>query len=154
MSTEIPDKPSFWFMPHLEQNPGVRPIMPEQELRPVGELTVLPADEPNGKTLNWVVQEYSGVGLYPIIDGRPGPDPVPMTEDLVVGRDYTASGLMGEDLRWTVDKDSYGELNISCGSSLIGCLQRGGDDRNCWVVTGMINTRGLTRLIIDTKESP
>ena len=74
-----------------------------------------------------------------------------MTEDLVVGRDYTALGLMGEYIRWTVGKDEYGEFHISSGSSLIGCLQRGGDDRNCWVVTGMINTRGLTKLSIQTE---
>jgi len=125
--------------------------MPEQQLRHVGELTVLPADGPNGKTINWVVREYCGVELYPIIDGRPGPDPVPITEDLVVGQDYTAIGLFGEQLRWTVDKDSHGEFSISSGSSLIGCLQRGGDDRNCWVVSGMINTRGLKRLSLNSE---
>jgi hypothetical protein len=73
-----------------------------------------------------------------------------MTEDLVVGRDYTACGLMSEDLRWTVGKDSYGEFSIACGPHLIGCLERGGDDRNCWVVTGMINTRGLKKLMKNT----
>jgi hypothetical protein len=164
MASNIPDKPQFWQMPHLARSPGVSPCMPEEpvlpvvarllpeveELRPVGELTVLPADEPHRKKLNWVFQEYSGVELHPIIDGKPGPEPVPMTEDLVVGRDYTAIGLMGEHIRWTVEKDSYGELSISNGSSLIGCLQRGGDDRNCWVVTGMINTRGLKRLMVNT----
>lgn len=175
MATNIPDKPKFWNMPHYsEQNSGVRPLMPDEDLplRPVmeklepvveplppvsepllpvkTELTVLPADEVKSMTLNWVVQEYSGVELHPIIDGQIGPDPVPMTEDLVVGRDYTAIGLFGEHLRWTVGKDGYGEFTISSGESLIGTLQRGGDDRNCWVVTGMINTRGLRKLVKNT----
>jgi hypothetical protein len=174
MSTNIPDKPQFWYKPHSEEHSGVRPLMPEdpplrpviEQLHPVmeplpevsepplplrTELTVLQADETKDRTLNWVVQEYSGVELHPIIDGLPGPYPVPMTEDLVVGRDYTAIGLFSEHLKWTVGKDSYGEFTISCGTSLIGCLQRGGDDRNCWVVTGMINTRGLEKLVKTTE---
>lgn len=120
------------------------------ELRPIGELTVLSADEPKGKTIGFTVKEYLGTALYPIIDGKIGGEPVPMTEDLVVGRDYTSGGLMGEDLLWTVGRGEDGELHLTCGPSLIGCLERGGDDRNCWVVCGMINTRGLKKLALTT----
>ena len=125
--------------------------MPEERPLPSKtELTVLPADDPKGRTLGFVVRERNGVSLYPIIDGKIGENPVPATEDLVVGRDYTASGLMGEDLLWTVGKDDYGEFSITCGPSLIGCLERGKDERNCWAVTGMVNTRGLKKLNITT----
>jgi hypothetical protein len=115
------------------------------------ELTVLQADAPEKRTLGFVVYERQGVSLYPIIEGKIGEEPVPETEDLVVGRDYTACGLMSEDLLWTVGKDAYGELTITCGPSLIGILERGGDDRNCWRVTGMVNARGVTKL--DLKSS-
>jgi hypothetical protein len=117
--------------------------MPEElPLSSQTELTVLSADDPKNRTLGFVIHERDGVSLYPIIDGKIGKDPVPATEDLVVGRDYTACGLMGGSLLWTVGKDAYGEFTISCGPSLIGCLKRGKDERNCWVVIGMINTRG------------
>ena len=161
MATNTLDQPQVQYYPNSEQHSSVSPPMSEEiplrpvmgQLEPMGEplpakteLTVLSADEPSSLKLNWVMKEYSGVELYPIIDGRPGPEYVPMTEDLVVGCDYTASGLFGEHIRWTVGKNNHGEFQISSGSSLIGCLQRGGDDRNCWVVSGMINTRGIKKL--------
>ena len=115
------------------------------------EMTVLSNDEPRA-TLGWVVQELNGVPLYPIIDGLKGETPVPMTEELVVGADYVASGLFGELLRWTVGKDDYGEYTISSGPNLIGVLQRCDDERECWVVTGQINTRRLTKLLKNTSD--
>ena len=115
------------------------------------EITVLKNDDPQSRTLCFVVHEQEGVSLYPIIDGKIGEEPVPATEDLVVGRQYTAIGMLGEDLVWTVEKDAYGEFTISCGSSLVGCLERGGDDRNCWRVLGMINTRGLKKLKVESQ---
>jgi hypothetical protein len=117
-------------------------------------MTVLPNDDPNRKSLGWVIQERSGFELHPIIDGKLGPDPVPMTDELVVGQDYAAIGITGQYIRWTVGKDEYGEYTISSGPNLIGVLQRGGDDgddRKCWLVTGQINTRGLTKLSIQTE---
>lgn len=94
--------------------------------------------------------------LHPIIDGKLGPDPVPMTEELVVGQDYAAIGITGQYVRWTVGKDEYGEYTINSGPSLMGVLQRGGedgDDRKCWLVTGQINTRGLTKLMVERTTS-
>jgi hypothetical protein len=124
------------------------PIPESMSIPATMELTVLKADAPSDRTIGFVVYERQGCSLYPIIDGKIGEEPVPATEDLVVGRDYTASGLMGEDLLWKVMVNSSGELSITCGPSLIGILERGGDDRNCWRVTGMINTRGLKKMAL------
>lgn len=115
------------------------------------EITVLTNDDPKARTLGFCCYEQEGVALYPIVDGKIGAEPVSSTEDLVVECQYTALGLLGENLVWTVDKDAYGEFTLSCGSSLVGCLQRGGDDRNCWRVTGMINTRGLSKLKLESQ---
>jgi len=109
------------------------------------ELIVLPADAHEKRTFGFVVHEWNGVPLHSILDGKIVKKPVPTTEDLVVGHDYAACGLSGY-LLWTVGKDADGELHITCGPYLIGCLERGRDERNCWVVTGMINTRGLTKI--------
>lgn len=109
------------------------------------DIKVLPADEIGEKKIKWVVRELMGVELYPIIDGKKGDEPVPATEELVVGGKYTSCGLLGEYILWTVEQDTHGELTVNTGNTL-GVLERGKDERNCWVVTGMINKRGIERL--------
>jgi hypothetical protein len=127
--------------------------MTDQEPTPARtELTVLNADPPKDTQLKFVVHEQQGVSLYPIIDGDIGNEPVPATEDLVVGRDYTAIGLMGEYVRWTVGRDTHGKYQITSGSNMIGVLERGGDERNCWRVTGSVNIRGLKKLELKTSS--
>ncbi len=117
------------------------------------DIKVLPADEIGEKKIKWVVRELMGVELYPIIDGKKGEEPVPATEELVVGGKYTSCGLFGDYLLWTVEQDSHGKLSLHTGNTL-GILARGEDERSCWVVTGMINKRCIERLQITTQSRP
>jgi hypothetical protein len=40
---------------------------------------------------------------------------------------------------WTAELNEFGEFVIHNGKHSKGLLQRGGDDRKCWVVTGVIH---------------
>lgn len=102
-------------------------------------ITVLSADSTKKFTLGLPVYTYDGVALYPIINNTKGRYPVPMTEELVVGEYYTSLGIFGEYLKWSVEINEFGEFVLFNGIQSKGLLRRGGDDRKCWVITGVIH---------------
>lgn len=106
------------------------------------ELTVLPADDPAGPTLGWIIKEYNGGEVF-LLDAQDQPIEEPLTrrEDLKEGMRIYAPTLVGGRIA-TVRLEEDGDL---CWESagLIGDLNFSGDDRKCWITTLAINKKLL-----------
>lgn len=103
--------------------------------------------------LNWTVQEYLGCELQRIVDGKPG-EPVPATEELDAQIKYCSAGLGRGYSILTIERDELGVSHAKSGG-MVATLERGPDDRKCWVVTSWINLNALKHLTrISEPESP
>jgi hypothetical protein len=120
------------------------------------ELIVLPADPPDRKPIGWTVRTYSGFEILRLVTpGEPGVT-ITKKEDLKVGDEILVMGLFGGYLKMVVEQDEDGDLFARGGEHLISSLAFGEDDRECWVSTGLINTRGIKKLELfkETEAKP
>ena len=89
-----------------------------------------------------------GCELFKIVDGKVG-EPVPATEDLVMGQEYCSPGLFGGYHVGVVKQHSEGTLYLDCGGLVTTDLQRDADDRHAWTVGGWINMNALKKLTVN-----
>lgn len=114
-------------------------------------------DDPNRKPLGWVVHEYLGVPIHKHDESRDyerdeegrWKDLEPITEEaaLRVGDKILVHGLFGELFMMTVQADEYGVL-CGKGDKLLAILEFSKDDRKVWVCGGLVNLRGIEKLVI------
>ncbi len=135
--------------------------MPDDK-RPI----VLPPDEPR-EALRWTCQEYEGVEIH-LYSGTPplrdddgwlGLEPIFVKDAIKVGSKVLVHGFYGDLFLMTVEQDEDGnyaavsEKEDGTRGDLMGLLAFGEDDRKCWVCTGLVNLRGVTKLEISSSES-
>lgn len=126
-----------------------------EKLPSKAELTVLSADQPNQKKLNWVVQEYLGGEVF---KARPGVAEVKhlgdidtdrrlkSRDDLKPGDMIFVTSLWGGLMRAEVKQDNAGQLYAEEGRLVI-LLAFATDDRECWTTSGYINKRCVGKLL-------
>lgn len=117
------------------------------------DITVLPADDPNRPRLGFIVKEYMGSEVY-----KRRPDGSVDTEitlknldDLKVGDELAIPWLTGGYALMEVHRGEDGKL-FAQGQPHIAVLEFDVDDRHCWTCGGIVNTRGLEKLSISTRE--
>lgn len=112
------------------------------------EITVLPADIP-GKALGWSVREYMGSPLCYYITGEGPGEIVKNLDELKPGMQVVAWG------QTLITVDVIDPIDPTKAKGLTGgthaFLEHGGDDRQCWVCTGLANLRGVTKMSKTTK---
>lgn len=113
------------------------------------ELTVIPADDPQQRTLGWKVTERDGVTLFKF-DAEGGIDKRPLTnqDDVQPGVRLAVASLFGGFIPMTVEQDKETEGLVARGGNLLAILRFAEDDRACWTCVGMINMRGLKKLSV------
>lgn len=132
--------------------------MPDDKLKAVEELRVLPADDPKGRTIGFTCREYNGVRIHRYDGATPerdddghwiGLEPITEQGGIKAGDKVLVHGLFGELYIMDVEANEHGTLHAK-GERLTGILKFGEDDRNCWVCLGLVNLRGVTKMELMT----
>ena len=138
---------------------------PEFHPMPVRQdISVLPADEPSRVKLGWYIYEYIGFEIYKITSEIRGIAKLHQTldeektplevfsrrEDLCAGMEvlFKCAFSSGYGVGIIVREDD-GSLIVDMGGN-IGMLDFDGDERHCWVCTGVINKRCLDKVTISS----
>lgn len=114
------------------------------------------------KEINWTVKEYIGVEVYQppagltleeIRDRSNWPEDFQMEpikdEALKVGDLLLVPGLFGDLFYGTVEEDRGSPYFRSHGGSMMGILEYGIDDRDCWTCGGLFNAQAIQRLKLE-----
>lgn len=133
--------------------------------KPIQELTVLPADNPEGRTIGFTCREYMGAEIH-LYNGTPperdengwvGLEPITDRDGTKISDKVLVHGLFGELFLMTVDRRMGDESFIAVTvredgtpGGMMGHLKFGEDDRNCWVCTGLFNLRAVRKLELST----
>lgn len=88
--------------------------------------------------LNFTIKEYTGVEVYT------DPDRKTLAQSLAVGDTIHFSGLFGETI--TMKVTELGERQWAESSHLMAYLEHKKDDRQCWVVAGLINKAAIDNI--------
>jgi len=126
--------------------------MTSSEKLPVSTpIIVLSADPTAAPTIGWCVKEYMGSPIHLMVEGVPDVEhTIPATQDLLKGMEVACPSLWDGYFVCRVEFDDRGApVLLTKGQKLMVVLHRGGDDRECWVTGGYINTLGLKKLSID-----
>jgi hypothetical protein len=101
----------------------------------------------------FTAREFKGVEIYRVRNDPMYMNPIPATEDLVEGETYCSSGLFGQYHVGYFRESPGGSHYIDTGTWL-GIVERDGDDRHIWAVTGWINKRGIRKETEDSEPTP
>jgi hypothetical protein len=101
------------------------------------ELTVLPRD-PDAPLIGWLVKEYSGPAVYLFISGTVQETPVTDKSALQPGTQIAVPGMGGGYHLMEVKTEAWAE---TADGRLGAFLRFGEDDRQCWVMSSLVNTK-------------
>lgn len=119
----------------------------------MSDTLILSADEPSKKPLSWICQEYNGVEVYRY------PGEVFSKQDLAVisskvelkeGDEILVPSLVGGFHKMLVKALTIFGANAEDDYLLANLEFAVEDGRNCWVCTGLINMRVLSKLSLGT----
>ena len=112
------------------------------------EIPITPGD-PN-RQIGWSSRIYDGVEVYRFgEDGEVVEVPLTAREDVQEGTVLAVPGVAVAYHRMVVERvEGRTELVARAGEHLFAPLRWAIDDRQCWTVSNLMNTRGLKRLEI------
>jgi hypothetical protein len=117
--------------------------MSDEKLPVRTELTVLSADDPNQRTIGFVIREYNGTEVY-----KADAHGTTLTNesDIKPGDKLHVQTLVGT-YAMTAAKDEYGVLYAETEpGGMFADLIFNKDDRHCWASTYAVNAKAIKKL--------
>lgn len=113
------------------------------------EVTVLGPDDPNQKSIGFMVREYEGVELHPLTEDGKGVDKQKTFKEgeLREGMTVACASLFGGYNVIEIKKDQYGEF-YGVSGDFHAVLKFATDDRACWVSIAGMNLRAVKKLTV------
>jgi hypothetical protein len=116
--------------------------MTDEKLPLRTELTVLPADDPNQRTIGWVVREYNGTEVF---KADAHGTALKNESDIQVGDKLHVQTLVGTYVM-IATRDEYGVLFAQTEpGGMFADLQFNKDDRHCWASTYAVNAKAIKK---------
>ncbi len=100
------------------------------------ELKILPSQDPDYKP-HFFAAVYTGTSLFKVVDGVPVEQPLLRYDDIQPGDEVFGwiGGIVSDDRKI-----------VRASKHLFGTIAFDEDDRHCWVMSSVFNTKGLTSL--------